>query len=160
MALNNKGDRIEFMMPSPLVSDMLEQIGHAREQVASAVGLPSLFSSLSAPEPPGPMTATMLMHRLREQTRQVSQVPNIYEDSNITVAAEDWSDVRSPGRARRRRHKHRQNIRHWRKPSAVMIEGRLYVHPEIMAAIRRRADGIALQIDKQLLSSLNYGRQP
>lgn len=60
---------------------------------------------------------------------------------------EDWSEVRSPSRARRRRRKHRQNIRYFNKPDPklTVIAGRVYTHPETLRAlvktIRDRANG-------------------
>lgn len=51
---------------------------------------------------------------------------------------EDWSGVRSPSRAKRRRKKHRQNIRIWYPPrkDGFMIEGTVYMHPDIIAPLK------------------------
>jgi len=66
----------------------------------------------------------------------------IIESLAMVDLVEDWSRVRSPGRARRRRHKHRQNIRIIAVPKtqAVSIDGgrTLIMHP-VMAAARRAA---------------------
>lgn len=71
-----------------------------------------------------------------------SLVPNmqIIEDDTLVVISEDWSRVRSPGRARRRRAKHQQNIEIIRKPSTevYVIGDRIVCHPATMAALRER----------------------
>lgn len=53
---------------------------------------------------------------------------------------EDWSQVRSPGRARRRRAKHPQRIRIYYRPSskAYLIDGAIVMHPDMAAELRRR----------------------
>ena len=66
-------------------------------------------------------------------------------NSNMTIAVEDWSQVRSPGRARRRRPKHRQRIRVVFKPDPSVIvlpNGDVVMHPEMAAALEHR---IAIQ---------------
>ena len=68
----------------------------------------------------------------------------IVEDPNLVVPdGEDWSRVRSPGLARRRRAKHRQNIVTRYKPDTktylLEAEGILVMHPEIAAEFRRSA---------------------
>lgn len=52
---------------------------------------------------------------------------------------EDWSQVRSPGRARRRRRKYPQKIRVYYKPDPVMRRtgNTVYAHPETLAAVER-----------------------
>ncbi len=60
----------------------------------------------------------------------------------LTVPAEDWSRVRSPGRARRRmRRGFRQNIRYYDAPTpkAMVIGGVMYVHPDMLNAIMKHA---------------------
>ena len=60
----------------------------------------------------------------------------------LTVPAEDWSQVRSPGRARRRmRRGFRQNIRYYDAPTpkAMVIGGVMYVHPDMLDAIMKHA---------------------
>ncbi len=56
---------------------------------------------------------------------------------------EDWSDVRSPGRARRRRAKHRQRIRFYHKPDPNVlhdkVNGVIYGHPATLQHLRARA---------------------
>lgn len=51
----------------------------------------------------------------------------------VVYAGEDWSKVRSPGRARRRRKKHRQNITALYEPDGNylvdQVRGVIYCHP-------------------------------
>ncbi len=71
---------------------------------------------------------------------------NIYESIHLTIQVEDWSDVRSPGRARRRRAKHRQNIVIRRDPDPnayQMPDGRIHMHP-----VTARKFRLALQESK------------
>lgn len=77
----------------------------------------------------------------------------IVESSYLTVPAEDWSRVRSPGRARRRiKRGYRQNIRYYQKPSPDLIvaEGKITGHPE---TIRALTDRLAKDVANEL-----YGR--
>lgn len=63
----------------------------------------------------------------------------------LTVPAEDWSRVRSPGRARRRmRRGFRQNIRYYDAPTpkAMVIGGVMYVHPDMLDAIMKQANAV------------------
>ncbi len=58
---------------------------------------------------------------------------------------EDWSAVRSPARARRRRHKHPQRIRFFWKPKLNVIQlpnGDMVCHPVVAQELR-------LQLAKQ-----------
>lgn len=60
----------------------------------------------------------------------------------LTVPAEHWSRVRSPGRARRRmRRGFRQNVRYYDAPTpkAMVIGGVIYVHPDMLDAIMKHA---------------------
>lgn len=52
---------------------------------------------------------------------------------------EDWSKVRSPGRARRRRSRRRQNIVVRDDPAAYELRGVLYIHPSLAIELRRHA---------------------
>ncbi len=61
----------------------------------------------------------------------------------LTVPAEDWSRVRSPSRARRRmRRGFRQNVRYYDAPTpkAIVIDGVMYVHPDMLATIMKLAN--------------------
>jgi hypothetical protein len=59
----------------------------------------------------------------------------------VDVVGEDWSDVRSPGRARRRRKKRRQNIKPLYAPQEkfYQIDGVIYCHPVMAARLRAAA---------------------
>jgi len=64
----------------------------------------------------------------------------IVESAALTIGPfEDWSAVRSPGRARRRRAKHPQRIRYYFKPDPqVYVMGDTVVmHPVTAAAVRK-----------------------
>lgn len=58
----------------------------------------------------------------------------------VVYAGEDWSKVRSPGRARRRRKKHRQNIvaKYDPSPEFFIDQNRraIYCHPVMAAKLR------------------------
>lgn len=64
----------------------------------------------------------------------------IIEDASLVETVEDWSRVRSPGRARRRRRKHRQNIEIRTVPREdVFVQGRVMVmHPVTAAKLRSK----------------------
>lgn len=67
----------------------------------------------------------------------------IVESDMLVETVEDWSRVRSPGRARRRLAQgHKQNIRTVTRPKrdALMVDGKLYVHSAIAAEIRRQVN--------------------
>jgi len=64
----------------------------------------------------------------------------ICESVLLTIPVEDWSSVRSPGRARRRRAKHRQNIIIRRDPDPngyQMPDGSIHMHPETARKLRQ-----------------------
>lgn len=64
----------------------------------------------------------------------------IIEDPNMTRTVEDWSHVRSPSRAaRRRKQGHRQNIRFVQEPmqSVYRIGNAMVMHPVIAAQLRQ-----------------------
>lgn len=65
----------------------------------------------------------------------------IFEDPNMLDIVEDWSAVRSPSRARRRRKKHKQRIvvRYVPKTEAYQVGNRLYMHPEMARKLRTAA---------------------
>lgn len=62
----------------------------------------------------------------------------------LTVPYEDWSKVRSPARARRRRWRHKQNIRYMQKPdqNVYQVDGKLHMHPEMLMRLRKDADAL------------------
>lgn len=65
----------------------------------------------------------------------------IVADPNLVVAdGEDWSEVRSPARARRRRKRgfpQRIRVRYKPDPHAYRIGGRLVAHPAFIDALKR-----------------------
>lgn len=64
----------------------------------------------------------------------------IIESPSMTDAVEDWSRVRSPSRAARRRKKHRQNIviRHVAKRDVIATADALIMHPDLATELRLR----------------------
>lgn len=75
----------------------------------------------------------------------------IMEDaSRVVFDREDWSRVRSPGRAARRRSKHRQNIVMLYKPDPNVIQfgDRLIMHPAIAAEVRRQVREAQVMFDE------------
>lgn len=64
----------------------------------------------------------------------------VIESPSMADAIEDWSRVRSPSRAARRRKKHRQNIaiRYVAKRDVIRSGDTLIMHPDIAAEIRRK----------------------
>ena len=132
MAFTISNKTIRYPEPSPTFAEMLQQISDARAAIENSMGI----SSARLSDPQQPMTVTEIMFKLEAERSQQVHSPRIVESIHATEPAEDWSRVRSPSRARRRRHKHRQNIRPWRKPAAFMINGVLHVHPEILRQLR------------------------
>lgn len=61
----------------------------------------------------------------------------IVEDISMVDCIEDWSKVRSPGRARRRRAKHKQKIKVRFKPRehAYQFGDTLVMHPAMAARL-------------------------
>lgn len=66
----------------------------------------------------------------------------IRTDINMVDPVEDWSEVRSPGRARRRRARHKQRIRivYVPKPEIYLIGSTLFMHPDMLARVRAQLD--------------------
>ena len=66
----------------------------------------------------------------------------IIEDATLTDLVEDWSQVRSPARARRRRAKYPQRILFYYKPKpdvfVIEAQGVMVMHPEIARELRRK----------------------
>lgn len=131
-------------LPDLKMGDLLKQIMDAKNLINETF---AFSRSVLQPVNDKP-TATEILYRMEAAEilyRMEAAGPQVHETLAATEPAEDWSRVRSPGRAARRRHKHRQNIRVWRKPCAFMLDGKLYVHPEIMRTMRqnmaKRIDG-------------------
>lgn len=67
----------------------------------------------------------------------------VFTDQTLVNAIEDWSGVRAPSRARRRRkYGHPQNIqiRHVPKPDVYVFNGTIIGHPETIKEMFRRAN--------------------
>lgn len=64
----------------------------------------------------------------------------VFENALLTIGPfEDWSGVRSPSRARRRRVQgHRQNIRYYHLPDPKLLKtpDGIFGHPATIAALR------------------------
>ena len=76
----------------------------------------------------------------------------LIEDHNLLDGPfEDWSCVRSPSRAQRRRAKHRQNIRVYHTPSKTFLKlpnGDLVGHPDAIRDLKRKlADRMTQRVD-------------
>lgn len=75
----------------------------------------------------------------------------IVADPNLTEYVEDWSDVRSPSRARRRRAQgHKQRIKLVPAPNMVTIGGRVHASPAAYQRLRQ-------QLDDQLMTAVFGG---
>lgn len=86
----------------------------------------------------------------------------VIENAALVDTVEDWSRVRSPGRARRRRHKHRQNIEivYVPKTEFYQIGDAIMCHPvmaaKLRAAAQKKADDMRNDLDHQR-GSLLFG---
>lgn len=83
----------------------------------------------------------------------------IFESEHLVETVEDWSRVRSRGRAaRRRKLGHRQNIRTYERPmlGGVMVGGDLYMHPvsraKLYGQVRERLER---EMDRTMLRLLS-----
>ena len=63
----------------------------------------------------------------------------VVENPSLLVSYEDWSQVRSPARARRRRHKHPQRIVIRQKPDPTIyrMDNTLILHPAVADQLKR-----------------------
>lgn len=81
-------------------------------------------------------------------------------DPHMVDVVEDWSEVRSPSRAaRRRRQGHRQRIRYREVPKPDIIhlpgEGVMVAHPETIAKLNVRLDAaMTRRREEQALNAL------
>ena len=102
----------------------------------------TLLSGTCATPPPESITAEQLIANLREvMTRIPAPPPRIRESRLLVDYVEDWSDVRSPSRAaRRRKQGHPQNIRVVAVPKqeGYQIGNYIFVHPDALAAALAR----------------------
>ncbi|WP_242136945.1 hypothetical protein [Sphingomonas sp. TREG-RG-20F-R18-01] len=87
--------------------------------------------------------------------------PTKFVTSDLLVdQVEDWSEVRSPSRARRRmKQGHRQNVHHRVVPSSKVIQqgDTMVMHPATLDALQKVLDKQTMDyVDKQFLNAL-YG---
>jgi len=76
---------------------------------------------------------------LRRGVMPFGGVRIIESDQLVEGPFEDWSRVRSHARAKRRRTKHRQNIRFFYTPSTTartLPDGSIIMHPEMAKQLR------------------------
>lgn len=92
------------------------------------------------------MLASDLLDQVRRMSRELAQVGRpALERIHVTPGAvrtiEDWSGVRSPARARRRRAKHPQRIRvQTNVPSILIVGGVMYLHPDRWTAFMKKQE--------------------
>lgn len=82
-------------------------------------------------------------------------LPHFVESVMATEAAEDWSRVRSPSRARRRLARGKpQNIRHYRKPACYFSkpDNCYFIHPDVAKALREQASE---KIDRTIMREMS-----
>lgn len=105
-----------------------------------------------------------LLGLVKREVRVPAGPTVIREDRYLVDHVEDWSEVRSPGRARRRRRQgHPQRIRIVAVPrrEVLVIEGVMYAHPvvvaEIAAKLRDTGQRLQRDIDRETLRILGGG---
>lgn len=90
--------------------------------------------------PEAPVTVDTIVASMKDALEKLGPPPpQIRESYALTDTVEDWSGVRAPSRAiRRRKRGFRQNIRFVQvpKPDAYVIDGVMYVHPVTLARAR------------------------
>jgi hypothetical protein len=99
------------------------------------------------------------MQHIYTTTFQQALGVRVIEDEAAHEVIEDWSGVRSPSRAaRRRRQGHRQNIRIEHKPICISIDGgrTLVMHPRLADQLRKELGArITASIDRQIKNALH-----
>lgn len=135
-ALTNTVD----FLPDPSAQQIMDNIAKFRDEANRAMYLP-------------PHMLNFRMERCTPELR-------IIEDSSLVVTTEDWSGVRSPGRARRRRRKYPQNIKITSRPStdSYIVGDKLICHPATADSLRKHAaDEFQRTIDKMFRRALMGG---
>lgn len=111
---------------------------------------------------------TLTISKLIGMTKLVPQMqPNagcIIENIHMVAGPfEDWSRVRSPSRAKRRRAKHRQNIRLYytpRKDFLKLPDGTMVGHPATVRHLMRTiGESVRNKMDEMTRSAL-FGKTP
>lgn len=94
-------------------------------------------------------------------TRTIGGI-RVIESIHMGEPWEDWSKVRSPGRARRRmRRGHRQNIVRRTRPMPGMIQtgDALYGHPDTIAkVVRALADKHRVKLDQAMAEAMGFAK--
>lgn len=97
------------------------------------------------------------------ETMPIAPKPiTLIPSKHMVDTQEDWSQVRSPGRARRRRKQgHRQNIRYVIVPKSEMYHdastGKIIGHPDVLAKLEVE---LHKSREKSVLDALRDGRNP
>lgn len=140
----------EISTPKPSLQSLFESPGRSGS-------FPAVSSLRSSPND-GALTAESLDAMRLIFTTEMVRPPRFVESRALVVdAGEDWSKVRSPGRARRRRLQgHRQNIsrRYEPSPDGFQVEGTVFAHPATLARWRRE---LRAQIDASTDSAIFFG---
>jgi hypothetical protein len=79
---------------------------------------------------------------------------------HMTVTDEDWSDVRSPSRAERRRKQgHPQRIRYVTRPDPTIIEtpDGWYAHPETLKKLQEKLHERGCYHQEKMFNNLMFG---
>ncbi len=128
-----------YFVGDPSPRQFLQDIDKFREDMDRAMGIP--FRELG--------------FRMESCTPEL----RLIEDVTLVETFEDWSRVRSPGRARRRRGKHPQNIKITSKPSSksYLIGDKLICHPATADAVRKCASERSERIIDELFRKLISG---
>lgn len=89
---------------------------------------------------------------------------DIFENELLTITVEDWSNVRSPSRAKRRRKRgfpQRVKTEVRPDPKAYRIGSRIYMHPAMLRIMREHfRDRMTGEIDRQFLAAIRGDRLP
>jgi hypothetical protein len=134
---------------------MTKAMGISYEQMAARI-TPSMFHS------GGVISNRMYPHEFPTIITSEHIIPRaaamrLFESVHLPaqVLEEDWSEVRSPGRARRRlKQGHRQNIKHVPKEQVFVVGGDVFASPATVEKLRQT---LVERQDKEMLNAL-YGR--
>lgn len=102
------------------------------------------FTQAMPIDDPGSMNMDKLMAAVRAVEAGPKPFLHIVSSIHMTEPYEDWSNVRSKPRARRRRRKgYRQNIVNRERPRSELfiVDGIAYAHPTTLAAIKHQIAG-------------------
>lgn len=153
----------------PLMADMsqiLDQIGKIKLLVNEVTGI----SKASRGDKLFPYSSRLPVTETREIETEVRLVPYTYipksevfefvESDLMTVLAEDWSRVRSPSRAiRRRKRGFRQNIRYYQAPDPdLKVMGtKIIGHPVTLSEFRDRIKERSERIQDEMIERVLKG---